>query len=168
MYRIIGADGKEYGPISAEQLKLWIAEGRANAHTKVRLEGATDWKPLGELPEFALATPLNAPPGTVPGTIYAPMTTKTNSMAIAGLVMGILSLTMSCCCYGLPFNILGIIFSTIALSQIKKDPLTQTGRGLAIAGLICSILSIVVSVLLLVFWGVVGGTDMLRKLRQLQ
>ena len=28
MYKIIGADGKEYGPISAEQLRQWLNEDR--------------------------------------------------------------------------------------------------------------------------------------------
>jgi hypothetical protein len=53
MYRIIGADGKEYGPISADVLRQWIAQGRANAQTKARLEGTTDWKLLTEFPDFA-------------------------------------------------------------------------------------------------------------------
>src|SRR5437660_6258428 len=53
MYRIIGADGREYGPISAEQLRQWIAEHRANAQTKVRAEGTIEWKLLAELPEFS-------------------------------------------------------------------------------------------------------------------
>jgi uncharacterized membrane protein len=53
MYKIIGADGKEYGPVTAEQLRDWIAQGRANAQTKALAEGITDWKALGELPEFA-------------------------------------------------------------------------------------------------------------------
>jgi len=52
-YKIIGADGREYGPISSEQLRQWIAQGRANAHTKVLSEGSTDWKLLSELPEFS-------------------------------------------------------------------------------------------------------------------
>jgi hypothetical protein len=39
MYKIIGADGKEYGPITADQLRAWIVEGRANAQTKVLMEG---------------------------------------------------------------------------------------------------------------------------------
>ena len=52
MYRIIGADGNQYGPISADQLRQWIAEGRANAQTKVLAEGTTEWKPLSEFPEF--------------------------------------------------------------------------------------------------------------------
>src|SRR6266566_9699734 len=71
MYRIIGADGNQYGPISADQLRQWIAEGRANAQTKVLAEGTIDWKPLSEFPEFFPsttapgATPL--PPSPAPG-----------------------------------------------------------------------------------------------------
>lgn len=55
MYKIIGADGKEYGPISIEQLRQWIAEGRANLQTQVLPEGATEWKTVAQLPEFATA-----------------------------------------------------------------------------------------------------------------
>ena len=52
MYHIIGVDQKEYGPITAGQLRDWIAEGRANGQTKVRLEGSPDWKSLSDFPEF--------------------------------------------------------------------------------------------------------------------
>ena len=57
MYKIIGADQKEYGPVSAEQLRQWLVEGRVSAQTQVLPEGATEWKPLGNLPEFAGASP---------------------------------------------------------------------------------------------------------------
>lgn len=53
MYKIIGADQKEYGPVSAEQLRQWIAEGRVNAQTLVHPEGETEWKPLSSFSEFA-------------------------------------------------------------------------------------------------------------------
>lgn len=65
-YKIIGADGKEYGPISSEQLRQWIKEGRANAQTKVLLEGTTEWKPLSEFPDLASALP-GPGPGIPPG-----------------------------------------------------------------------------------------------------
>ena len=39
MYKIIGADGKEYGPVSTEQLRQWLLEGRVNSHTQVQPEG---------------------------------------------------------------------------------------------------------------------------------
>jgi TM2 domain-containing membrane protein YozV len=62
MYKIIGADGRQYGPISAEQVKQWVAEGRANAQTMVQAEGSTEWKALANFPEFAAQIPHSAPP----------------------------------------------------------------------------------------------------------
>ncbi len=53
MFKMIGGDGREYGPFSAEQLRQWIAENRANGQTLVQAEGAQGWQPLSELPEFA-------------------------------------------------------------------------------------------------------------------
>ena len=47
----------------------------------------------------------------------------------------------------LPFNVLGIIFSLVALAQIRNDPHFQQGRPLAIAGLVLSLLSIVLAAL---------------------
>jgi hypothetical protein len=52
MYRIIGADQKEYGPVSSEQLKQWINEGRVSGQTRARLETETEWKPVSAFPEF--------------------------------------------------------------------------------------------------------------------
>jgi len=65
MYKIIGADRVEYGPVSAEQIRQWLAEGRADSQTKVRGEGSEEWKPLAEIPEFA-ATFLASGPWTCP------------------------------------------------------------------------------------------------------
>ncbi|HXT39267.1 MAG TPA: DUF4339 domain-containing protein [Candidatus Angelobacter sp.] len=53
MYKIIGADLKEYGPVPAERVRKWIAEGRVDGQTRACAEGAGDWKPLSEFPEFA-------------------------------------------------------------------------------------------------------------------
>jgi hypothetical protein len=61
-YKLIGADLLEYGPVSAEQIRQWISDGRVNAETKLQPEGTTEWKPLAEVPEFAEAPPTTAPP----------------------------------------------------------------------------------------------------------
>ena len=69
MYKILGADQKEYGPVTADQLTQWIKEGRANAQTQIQAEGTTDWKPLSAFPEFASAlgaSPAPPPPGVPP------------------------------------------------------------------------------------------------------
>lgn len=53
MFTIIGADGKEYGPVTADKIREWIAAGRANAQTQCRREGAAAWAPLGAQEDFA-------------------------------------------------------------------------------------------------------------------
>lgn len=167
MYKIIGADGKEYGPIGADQLRQWIAEGRANAQTQIIAEGGTEWRPVVAFPEFAAllaGVPAGAP---VPGPIQITQARKTNAMAVAGMIMGIISITIACCCYGFPFNLLGIIFSLIGLSQIKRNPQNQQGRGMAIAGLVLSILSIILALALLALGLAVSSSDLLRKLQQM-
>ncbi len=154
MYFLIGGDGKEYGPKSAADVREWIAEGRLNAQSQIKRQAETDWVQLGSLQEFAAdlnpptAAPGPLPPPQPPASYAAPppayatvpQQPATNPMAITGMICGILSLPMLCCCYGLPFNILGIVFSIVGLSQIKANP-QQEGKGMAIAGLICSILS---------------------------
>ena len=66
MYRVIGADGQHYGPISAEQLARWIADNRLNAQSLIQPEGSQDWKALGSFPEFADALKTTSPPPPPP------------------------------------------------------------------------------------------------------
>jgi hypothetical protein len=170
MYRIIGADGREYGPISTDQLRQWIAENRANATTRVLLEGTTEWKTLGSLPEFSAQFAATAPRAAVPvatspfpaATAFAP---RTNGLATTGLILGILSVATvlpCCCCYGMPFNILGLIFSIIGLIQINTNPERYTGRGMAITGIVLSIISILIAAMWLIIFGATDNWDQFR------
>ncbi len=143
MYKLIGADGKEYGPVSVDQLRQWIYEGRANYETQLLAENAVEWRPLGAFGEFAAAL---ASISTAPQTIR-PLASNaslgTNGMSIAGFILGIFSLPSCCCCFvSLPCSILGIIFSCLALSHLKANPL-RGGRGLAIAGLVLAIIGLI-------------------------
>ena len=160
-YFIIGGDGKEYGPKPDSEVREWIAEGRLNTQSQIREQSDPNWRALEDFPEFANylfgATPSTPTPSApaiqqhqqpYPQYGYQEQST-TNGMAITGMVMGILSILSIYPCCGIPFNILGIIFSSIGLKQIKSNQ-HQGGRGMAIAGLICSIISLV---LLVVFIG---------------
>jgi hypothetical protein len=139
MFKIIGADGRQYGPISADQIRQWIAQGRVNSLTLVQTEGSAEWKQLGEFPELSPPSP--------PLTVSAPtVPPKTNGMAIAGLTMGIVGVTIGWLCCGPLFSVLGIVFSSIGLSQINRDPARQTGKGVAIGGLVLSILSLIAAI----------------------
>ena len=55
MYKILGSDGHEYGPLSTEKIKQWISENRVEKKTPVLPDGAADWVFLSSLPEFAEA-----------------------------------------------------------------------------------------------------------------
>lgn len=158
MYKIIGADGREYGPVTAEVLCEWIVQGRANAETRVLPPGSPDWKRLGELAEFQAALNTAARPKAPAAFPVAPAPasmTGTDPLATLGLVLGIFSITIGlCCCYGFPFNLAGILCSAIALSRASGDPYRQQGRGVAMAGLVLSCLSLLVSGFLVIIWGI--------------
>lgn len=50
-YRIIGGDGKQYGPVPATVLLRWINDGRVDADTSVKVDGTNAWVKLHELGE---------------------------------------------------------------------------------------------------------------------
>ena len=171
VYKIIGADGREYGPITIDVLRQWISEGRANRETKVLPDGATEWKTVADLPELTPTAPAR-PPGppptlTAPGPISITPTPRNNPLAVAGLTLGIIGLTVGlCCCYGLPFSVPGLVCSIMALNQFKKDPANQQGKGMAVAGLVLSGLGLVFGVVILIVVLAVGTPDILRQIRK--
>lgn len=54
-YRVLGADGREYGPVDEQTILQWISEGRLASRSMGRLEGTDAWRPLAEFPEFVAA-----------------------------------------------------------------------------------------------------------------
>lgn len=138
MYHIIGADQREYGPVSPDQVREWIAAHRADQDTKIRAAGAIEWKRLGDLPEFSDALrqasmPPNSTPSPVSPTTGPAQTGATSGLAIASLVLGILGV-FSCGVTAL----VGLIFGIVALVRINKSGGAQKGQGLAIAGIAVS------------------------------
>lgn len=92
MFTILGADGKEYGPVSASKIAEWIAGGRANFATQARRAGDLEWRTLGDFVEFnPAATPPPLPESaTVPPALSAPVTPAVatppaDSLVLAGL-----------------------------------------------------------------------------------
>lgn len=77
MYRIIGADGQPYGPVTGEQLRQWINEGRVSGRTQVQMEGTENWQPLAAVPEFTdiFATGTGSNPPMTPSLLPPPPTT---------------------------------------------------------------------------------------------
>ena len=90
MFNIIGADGKTYGPVSADQIRQWIREGRANGSTQVQAVGDSEWKAAATVPEFA-AVFGSTPPGSPPllNTSASQLANRAQNKVAAG-VCGIL------------------------------------------------------------------------------
>ena len=91
MFTIIGGDGKEYGPVTLEQLQAWIAGGRANLDSQVKRVGESAWQRLGDLPEFSgttagAAASIPPPPAAAPAAAAshaAPGTLRVDPKAYA-------------------------------------------------------------------------------------
>ena len=93
MYKIIGADRQQYGPVNAEQIRRWLAENRVRGDTLIQAEGTQDWKPLSSFSEFA-ADLASAPPPLAsappPFGSQQPAANDRASMKIPAGVCGIL------------------------------------------------------------------------------
>lgn len=94
MYRIIGIDGQQYGPIPSEQIRRWLAENRVNAQTLAQAEGTQDWKPLISFPEFgADFKPSPSPTPAPPLATAAPTRAGSKIPAgICGILLGSLGI----------------------------------------------------------------------------
>jgi hypothetical protein len=108
MYKIIGNDQQEYGPVTSETLRQWIAEGRANANTLVQPEGGAEWQPLGTVIEFAAALTSTSAGGKTPTLSPASPSVPTH------LTPAIL--TTLCCC--LPVGIVAIVYAAQVNSKL--------------------------------------------------
>jgi len=139
MYRIIGADGRQYGLVLPEQLRQWIREGRAVATTPAQAEGTPDWKALNLFAEFAgdfppppaPPPPPAASPAPIPGTIVPPPNPVVASKASSKIAAGICGILLGS--LGIHKFILG--YTTPALIMLLVSVLT-CGIGAAVMGLI--------------------------------
>lgn len=53
MYHIVGSDGSVYGPVPAETMAFWIAEGRIDGDSLVSGGTQTEWVSLAQHPDLA-------------------------------------------------------------------------------------------------------------------
>ena len=87
MYKIIGTDGRQYGPVSVEQLRQWLAQSRVNAQTMAQAQGSFEWKPLSSFPELASEFSA-APPPALHGMNSNPRASNKIAAGICGILLG--------------------------------------------------------------------------------
>jgi hypothetical protein len=147
MYKIVGADGKEYGPVGIEQMRQWRAERRINAQTRVQEAGAAVWKTAADFPELGLAPTAGVPgPGSSPPSLPTSQATgQPQGLAITSLVLGLLSLV----CLPVLAAIPAVICGHLARSRARRLPRLYGGAGFALAGLITGYISLVLILVIL-------------------
>lgn len=142
MYKIIGADGKEYGPVTAEQLRDWMRQGRVSPQTSVRPESGGDWQPLASVPE--LSTLAAEPPPVGAAATFAPpaladRASKKVAAGVCGILLGWLGIhkfilgytsaglimllvsVLSCGFAAIVFYIIGLIEGIIYLTKSDEE-----------------------------------------------
>ena len=123
MYRIIGADQKEYGPVAAEQLRQWIADGRVNRQTRIQLEAGTEWKTLAAFPEFdgALAAKAAPPPmaSSAAGSAVSMIIPYKNVQALIAYYLAVFSVIP---CVGLVLGLAAFVLGLRGLKCARENP----------------------------------------------
>ena len=94
------------------------------------------------------------PPGFPPPPAY-PVKAKTNGLALASMILGIVGITVGLCLNFFPvMPILAVVFGHLGLSQTRTTG--APGRGYAIAGLVTGYIGIALALLWLI--GSIIGT----------
>jgi len=89
--------------------------------------------------------------------VVPPQARQTSGLAIASLVLSIVSLplTCGCCGTGIVAAVLAVVFGHVAMGQIRRSQGRLDGTGMAVAGLVVGYASVAIHVLvaiLLVIW----------------
>jgi len=132
MFRIIGGDRQEYGPVTAEQLRHWIAEKRVNGQTLTRREQDSEWKPLSSWPELDMTSA--AGPGT-PVPTSDPIGTVIPYRNMPALISYYLAVFSSIPCLGIPLGLAAVVLGLIGLKRARERPEAR-GRVHAWVGIV--------------------------------
>ncbi len=124
-------NNQQLGPVPEEQIKSMLRAASLSSSSLVWKEGMTDWKPVTEIPELAIAinastpsaytppasnpyaSPMSQPAGTVaPQASQAPMGAPVNG---GGILAFAIVTTVLCCP---PFGIVAIVFAAQINSKL--------------------------------------------------
>lgn len=130
----IGRDGQQLGTFTGEQITEGLANGTLRGTDLAWAEGMEDWQPVSGL---MLGNPAPLPPPVpvrMQGVASFPSHSgqpQTSGLAIASLVLGILSFLFACLT-ALP----AVVCGHLALGKIRRSDGSLSGSGMAITGLV--------------------------------
>lgn len=139
MFKIIGADQKEYGPVSVAQIRQWITDGRLSAVTQAQRATGGDWQPLSAFEEFAdifnpagaAPTPEAAPAATPSTPQAAPIPTAAREMALSAVKGPAIALIIIAS-LGIAYYLFSFFFGLVTHTPHTVSPgATPFARGFA-------------------------------------
>lgn len=112
-----------------------------------RVTNPIDWA------QQSIAHPQSSPPAVVNQQygIAGYGTPRDQTLATISLVMGIISVVLVCCGFGILLGLPAAIVGFIAMRNVETNPDKYTGRGMAIAGMVLGIVTFIASVFFLIF-----------------
>ncbi len=134
MYKIKGADQKEYGPVSAEQVRQWFKENRLNRFSLVESVEAPGWRPLELVPEFADLFPVSAPPAAfgggfapaaAPGVVVADPVRATAQLRVPGILLVVFAICGLLLAISAPFTKRAMVTFSSSFTEKLFDAMSQ-------------------------------------------
>jgi hypothetical protein len=144
----IAHNGEKVGPFSSEEIRQKLAAGELHKSDLAWYEGAPDWMPILALPDLqplAVKVPPIPPIRPVPANGSAAQM-PTSPLAIASMVLGIVSLSVFPLVPGIP----AVICGHLSLKEIRRSAGAVGGRGAAIAGLVTGYMSVAIMLAVIV------------------
>jgi hypothetical protein len=138
--------GQRYGPITEDELRSWIAQGRVQPTDFVWCEGMANWLPASSaLPGATPTTPPAYSPGAaMPGMLPAGVQPHRGTTI---LVLGILGLVCCIIC-----GIIAWVMGNNDLRQMAAGTMDRSGEGATKAGKICGMISVLLALAGILFY----------------
>ncbi len=111
-FKIIGGDGREYGPVTLEELRQWCTDGRVGPGTQVWQPDESRWRPAATVDQLKWDLP-------TPPAVHVPQAVAPAAVRSAGFWIRLAA-------YLIDFLILGMMVSLVtlpwgdSLDQIQK------------------------------------------------
>ncbi len=128
--------GTQYGPVSEQELRNWIAQGRLRPTDNVWTEGMAQWIPAQSVPSLF-------PPGA--GMAVAAPAAQMYLRPHRGgavLALGIVGIVLCGIC-----GIIAWVMGSNDLKEIRAGRMDRAGEGITQAGKICGIIGTIIGCL---------------------
>ena len=133
MYKIIGTDKREYGPITLEQLRHWMTEGRVNGSTMISVDGGP-FQPLAGIAELA---------GLLPSSLPLPISSPVVTQEIQRSVSNPATFLLVAAALGLLGSLVGVMMNVLQINMGSFGGMKNMEAFQAFQGTIAMVSSLV-------------------------